>query len=255
MEQLELSKVLDFIAKIYDERNQAIIERIESKPKIYEIPYRSEHINELATALAKAQSEFDVADLNKENPYFKSRYADLRCVVMAARPALTKNGLSVVQDIISHVSGETLLHTILLHSSGQWMESRMRVIPPKNDVQSMSSYITYLKRVSFASLIGVVTGDEDDDGEIAVATSRETFAKGTALNTKYNAKEQAPAVITREQLEELEYELADWPDVAAMVLDGLRLQSLADLPKHMFQRAAERIREIKNARNGIPKGQ
>jgi hypothetical protein len=175
-------------------------------------------------------------------------------VVGASRPALTKNGLSVAQNPISHANGESILHTILLHSSGQWLESRMRIIPPKNDVQAMSSYVTYLKRVAYSSLVGVVTGDEDDDGEIAVATSRETFAKGTALNTKYNAKEQQPIVITREQLEELEYELAEYPDIANQVLDGLRLQSLADMPKAKFLVSITRIRELKNSRNGLPDG-
>jgi hypothetical protein len=251
MENLELTKVLEFIAKIYEEKNQAVIDKIESKPKIYEIPYRSEEINELATALAKAQADFEVAGLNKNNPFFKSRYADLMAVVTAARPSLCKHGLSVTQNIISHVNGETILHTILMHSSGQWLESRMRVVPPKNDVQSMSSYVTYLKRVSYSSLIGVVTGDEDDDGEIAVATQRETFAKGTALNTKYNPREEVNEVITREQREELEYELAEYPDVAEMVLDGLKIQSLADMPKSKFTVSIKRVRDIKNARNGI----
>lgn len=251
MENLELNKVLEFIAKIYDDKQQAIVERIEARPKIYEIPYRSEEINELATALAKAQADFEVAGLNKNNPFFKSRYADLMAVVTAARPSLCKHGLSVTQNIISHVNGETILHTILMHSSGQWLESRMRVLPPKNDVQSMSSYITYLKRVSYSSLIGVVTGDEDDDGESAVATQRETFAKGTALNTKYNPREEVNEVITREQREELEYELQEYPDVAEMVLDGLKIQSLADMPKSKFMVSVKRVRDIKNARNGI----
>jgi hypothetical protein len=251
VENLELNKVLEFISRLYEEKNQAVIDKIEARPKVYEIAYRSEEINELATALAKAQAEFEVAGLNKNNPFFKSRYADLMAVVTAARPALCKNGLSVTQNIISHVNGETILHTILMHSSGQWLESRMRVVPPKNDVQSMSSYITYLKRVSYSSLIGVVTGDEDDDGEVAVATQRETFAKGTALNTKYNPREEASEVITREQREELDYELTEYPDIAEMVLDGLKIQSLADMPKSKFHVSAKRIRDIKNARNGI----
>lgn len=251
MESLEISKVLEFIAKIYEEKHQAIVDKIEAKPRVYEIPYRSEMIHDLALDLAKAQAEFEVADLNKQNPYFKSRYADLMAVVGASRPALTKYGLSIVQDPISHVNGESILHTILLHKSGQWIESRMRIIPPKNDVQSMSSYITYLKRVAYSSLVGVVTGDEDDDGEVAVATTRETFAKGTALNTKYNPREESPAVITREQLEDYEYELAEYPDIAQMILEGLKIQSLADIPRAKHQAAISRIREIKNLRNGV----
>ena len=254
METNDISQILSFIDKIYKEKEAAVIAKIETQPKLFEIPYRSDEIKELATALAKAQGEFVVAGLNKENPYFKSRYADLTSVIGAARPALTKNGLSVVQNIIAHLSGENVLHTLLLHSSGQWIESRMRILPPKNDIQTISSYTTYLKRLSFSSLLGITTGDEDDDAEQAIATQRETFAKGTALNTKYNPREDNTGeVVSVDQLTELEYELKEYPDIAEMVMDGLKIQSIADIPKNKYSAAIRRIREIKQLRNGTGK--
>jgi ERF superfamily protein len=213
---------------------------------------RSDEIKELATALAKAQSEYDTAELNKVNPYFKSRYADFTAVVSASRPALTKNGLSVTQEISNDDTGALWCITELMHTSGQWKLSKFRMLPPKNDIQSISSYNTYVKRMCYASLVGVVTGDEDDDGENAVATSREVYAKGTALNTKYNPKEINPEVITPEQLSELEYELAEdgCKDIAEQVLEGLKIQSLADMPKTKYPVAIRRIREIKQLRLG-----
>lgn len=214
---------------------------------------RSDEIKDLATALSKAQAEFHTADLNKINPYFKSSYADLLSIVAASRPALTKHGLSVTQEVSNDDLGALWCITELMHNSGQWKLSRFRMVPPKNDIQAISSYNTYVKRMCYASLIGVVTGDEDDDGEIAVATTRETFAKGTALNTKYNPKEINPEAITKEQLEEVEYELSGHEDIAIQVLDGLKLQNLADMPKAKYSVAIRRIREIKQLReNGIP---
>lgn len=210
---------------------------------------RSDEIKELATALAKAQGEFDVAGLNKVNPYFKSNYADFKAVVMSTRPALTKHGLSVTQEISNDESGALWLITELMHSSGQWKLSKFRCVPPKNDAQAIASYITYSKRMTYAALIGVVVGEEDDDAESAVATTRETMAKGVALNTKYNPKEVNPEVITKEQLDELEYELAEYPDICEQVLDGLKIQSLADMPKAKYSVAVRRVREIKNLRN------
>ena len=251
MEQIELSKILDFIAKIYEEKHQAVVDKIAAQSRVQETIYCSEFLNEFAADLPKAQAEYDVAALNKSNPFFKSRYADLLAVVQATRPALTKYGFSVLQDPVTHPSGELILHTILLHKSGQWVESRMRILPPKNDPQSMSSYVTYLKRTTYSSLVGVVTGDEDDDGEVAMIPSREGFSKGTALNAKYNPRETAPETITREQRQEAEYELAEYPDIAEMVLEGLKIQSIADMPKAKFQVSMNRIREIKNARNGV----
>ena len=56
--------------------------------------------------------------------------------------------------------------------------------------------------------------------------------------------------MTKEQLEELEYELADYPDIAEKVLDGLHLQNLADMPKSKYMSSLTRIREIKMVREG-----
>lgn len=141
----------------------------------------STEIDQLATALAKAQGEMAVAGKNQKNPFFKSTYADFEAIINASRPSLSKYGLSVVQppfisenngsaDANGHVSNSYLV-TILMHSSGQWIKSIARHNPPKNDIQSLSSYNTYLKRMCYTSLIGVATGD-DDDGEAAVSHTR-----------------------------------------------------------------------------------
>lgn len=135
-----------------------------------ETSHRSADLKDLFTALAKAQAEMQTAGLSAENPYFKTRYADLSAVVKASRPALTKHGLSIIQQIITHQDGYTYLHTLLCHMSGQWVESRVRIAPPKSDVQTLGSYITYLRRYSITALCGIVTSDEDDDGTAAVAS-------------------------------------------------------------------------------------
>ena len=249
METNDLSKILDHINKLYAEKEALAVKLVESKQRP-ETPYRSAEIKDLAAALAKAQAEMTTAALNRQNPFFKSRYADLMSVVNASRPSLAKNGLSVLQDIITYEEGQTVLHTILLHTSGQYIESRMRIVPPKNDVQSMSSYTTYLKRLSYSSLIGVVTGDEDDDGEVAMVEARNQGAKGVSLNTHYNPKEQTYETVSKDQLEQLEYELAEFPDITEQILDGLKIHSLADMPKSKFNRSIERIREITLARKG-----
>jgi len=213
-------------------------------------PTRSENLNELFTALAKAQAEMKTAGTNNTNPYFKSKYADLADIVRASRPALSKNGLSVIQQILPNEDGQNMLHTILGHISGQWIETRMRILPTKQDIQSIASYITYLRRYSYAAMVGVVSSDEDDDGEIAMIPEREGFMKATNLNHKYNPKENKYETITKEQLEELEYELENHTDIAEMILEGLKMQSLADMPKEKFLAGIKRIREIKNSRNG-----
>lgn len=125
---------------------------------------QSTEIKDLATALAKAQAEIKPALKDTDNPFFKSKYADLASVQSACIPHLTKNGLSVVQSIT--VIGEnTFLVTTLLHSSGQWMKSLAPVKPTKNDPQGLGSALTYMRRYSLAALAGVA--QEDDDGNAA----------------------------------------------------------------------------------------
>jgi len=130
--------------------------------------FSSDTLDLLFTALAKAQGEMEIAKTVSANPYFKSKYADLRSVINASRPYLAKNGLSVIQRVLTNGNGQIYLYTRLGHTSGQWIESKMPISPPKTDIQSIGSYITYLRRYNYACLVGVAAADEDDDGEKAM---------------------------------------------------------------------------------------
>lgn len=127
----------------------------------------SSETNELFSAMSKAQSGINVAVKASSNPFFKSSYANLQSIIEASRPALCKNGLSVIQQILVEGDKDYLV-TMLCHSSGQWVSSQMRICPQKQDVQSLGSYITYLRRYSYAALVGVYDGHEDDDGNDAM---------------------------------------------------------------------------------------
>lgn len=132
----------------------------------------SQTIDQLATALAKAQSEMAVAGKNQKNPFYKSTYADFEAIIHASRPSLTKYGLSIVQSLFTYDDGNSYLITILMHTSGQWIKSKARHNPLKTDIQSLASYNTYLKRMCYTSLIGVATKEDDDDGQAAVSHTR-----------------------------------------------------------------------------------
>lgn len=121
----------------------------------------SEQIQELATALAKAQGEMTLASEDKVNPHFKSSYASLGSVWDACRIPLSKNGLSIIQNPQVE-NGELFLVTMLLHSSGQWMKSKMPVTNAKNTPQALGSCITYMRRYALSSMVGIAPGDDDD---------------------------------------------------------------------------------------------
>jgi hypothetical protein len=127
---------------------------------------QSDAINELAGALAKAQSEIHGALKDSSNPFFKSKYADLASVWGACREQLSKNGLCVIQTTHSY---DTLLvlTTMLAHSSGQWIRGTMNVNPVKNDPQGVGSALTYCRRYALSAMVGVP--QVDDDGESAMS--------------------------------------------------------------------------------------
>ena len=122
---------------------------------------KSEAINDLAAALAKAQSQMTGAIKDSANPFFKSKYADLASVWEACRKPLSDNGLSVTQM----VNGANL-DTLLMHASGQWVSSTAVLAPVKNDPQGMGSCISYMRRYCLAAIVGVF--QQDDDAESAV---------------------------------------------------------------------------------------
>ena len=131
---------------------------------------RSEAINELATALAKAQSGISTAAKGKENPHFRSKYADLASVWEACRSELTQNGLSVVQSprlTFNGNAGMVEVETTLLHASGQWMSDVITVPVSKLDAHGVGSSITYARRYALAAFASVAPDDDDGNGAVS----------------------------------------------------------------------------------------
>jgi hypothetical protein len=127
----------------------------------------SDEIGKLAESLAKAQSVIEGAKKDASNPFFKSSYSTLSSVWDACRKPLSDNGLSVVQttEFMPEHPDMVCIETILCHSSGQWIKGKLAVKPVKADPQSVGSCITYLRRYSLQSMVGIAP--EDDDGNAA----------------------------------------------------------------------------------------
>lgn len=125
---------------------------------------QSENIADLAKALIKAQKEMKPLVKEADNPYFKSKYADLAAVVDACKEALSGNGLAYTQ-LTNEVEAGVVVVTQLMHESGQWIRGELRMTPVKNDPQGIGSCISYARRYALAAIVGLAP--EDDDGEAA----------------------------------------------------------------------------------------
>ena len=120
---------------------------------------------ELFTALIKAQASMGAAVKDSKNPHFRSSFASLSAVIGAVIPCLNENGVGVLQ--LPHLDESYVqLTTVLIHSSGQMLSSTVATpMGKKEDAQAVGSAITYLRRYSLQSIVGLPV--EDDDGNAA----------------------------------------------------------------------------------------
>lgn len=155
---------------------------------------QSEDIAALAKALSESQGEFGAVPKTAENPFFRAAYAPLPAVVKEATPILAKHGLAVSQLLgYDPANNVDTLTTRLMHSSGQWIESTMKLYLVKADSQSLGSAVTYSRRYSYMAILGLVA-DVDDDGN--AASSRGKPAQASAETTKRAApKVAAPTTL------------------------------------------------------------
>jgi hypothetical protein len=130
----------------------------------------SPSVTKIATALLLAQKEIGGAKKGATNPFFKMKYSDLGAVMEACKDAFNNHGISVIQPI-EFIDGVNVVKTILLHESGEFISSTMKVSCKNPDnPQEMGSAITYAKRYALQALAFIPS--EDDDGEVATKPSR-----------------------------------------------------------------------------------
>lgn len=118
--------------------------------------------NELATAFCNAQKDMAAVAKSAENPFFKSKYADLESVIDAVKEVLNNNGISFMQHPVFD-EGRIGVKTVLLHVSGQREESLLLLPLAKQDPQAAGAAITYARRYALQSICGLPA--VDDDGE------------------------------------------------------------------------------------------
>lgn len=138
---------------------------------------QSENIGDLALALSKAQGMLEGANKTSDNPFFKSKYADLHECIEAAKGALSTNDLAVVQTTDNDESGAIWVYTTLIHKSGQWIKGRIKMKPKKDDDQATGSSITYGRRYGFAAIVGIAQKDDDGNASVNVEGKKEQPAK------------------------------------------------------------------------------
>ena len=139
----------------------------------------SEAIKELAPALCAAQAAFHNVPRTKEvlvksdRGSYAFKYAPLDEIVAYVRPILAEHGLMFSQA----VKGDFLVTTIL-HKSGEWIADSLP-IKGGGTSQAYGSELTYKRRYSLTSMLGLVSEDDDDARQTEQEPSKKPSTKVT----------------------------------------------------------------------------
>jgi len=126
----------------------------------------------LISALIQFQKTVKPIPKNKVNPFYNSKYAELSTVIDVCQPALNASGLAVVQTIkLQPETNDNVLVTMLCHESGETLESNI-YLPKIADSQKLTGAITYLRRTSYLSILGLVADDDLDGNDVVQAPAQ-----------------------------------------------------------------------------------
>lgn len=137
---------------------------------------RSDTIAELSKALTKFQKSAPkiVKDKTAKVPTkngseYSYKYADLSTIWDAIRGALADNELSVAQSPTT-LQGDEALTSLIMHSSGEWIEETMKLKVVQDSPQGQGSAITYARRYMLCAMLGIVADDDTDARDHKPAT-------------------------------------------------------------------------------------
>lgn len=158
---------------------------------------KSETITKLVPALLAAQKEFPKIVKASDNPYFKSKYAELPDILDAVNPVLHRHGLMVLQGTNGATDGHINVETAIFHESGEYISSCLDLKLAKDDPQGAGSGITYARRYGVCLALNLAP-DKDDDGNAASGKVVESSdAKAVKPATVAGKKPSLEAVLAK----------------------------------------------------------
>lgn len=158
-------------------------------------------MQQIATALVKAQRAFAPALKTSTNPHFRSRYADLAACVEAVIDALNANGIALIQRTHDSDNG-VAVETLLVHESGETISGGILHVPAaKHDPQGYGSALTYARRYSLMASCGIAP--EDDDANAASKTRPAAIPRNAGASVSQD-QNNAPGVDPAPSKEDIE---------------------------------------------------
>lgn len=132
----------------------------------------------LMESIMRVQLAVGVIEKGKLNPHFKSQYAPLDAIWSRATKVCASEGIVITQPATGHGVWTYIVHA----PSGEWMASYMElplVAPPVKNKETgeyqpgpitpqvIGSITSYARRYAYLAALGLVAGEEDDDGNVS----------------------------------------------------------------------------------------
>ena len=165
-------------------------------------------MKELLIALANVKKEVGTLSKTATNPFFKSKYFDINSLIEQIEPLLEKNGLLLLQPI---ESGKVI--SVIYHIETEMSVSSEMLLPNLQDPQKLGSAITYYRRYTLQSLLGLQA--QDDDGNKASAPIKvDVLRLKNKMETATNLEELGKIYLSfsaneKQSVEELKNELKE----------------------------------------------
>jgi len=220
---------------------------------------KSETIGELAKALSTAQGAFPVITKDmtarvtskRTGQSFEYDYVDLAAIVKATKQALAANNIAVVQSaevFDSHFQ----VTTLLLHSSGEWVESDGPPMPLFEQPQEMGSAWSYARRYGVIAAVFVAPAEEDDDAQ-AAQTQTEAAAPAPAPVAEQRPRERAQSTTQIDAKRKAYFANADklgveGEDAKNFAKDFAEVEHFNDLTVDQLRAAFAALRDLTNGK-------
>lgn len=160
------------------------------------LPEISEKSDVILVQLMKAKEEMGgTVKKDANNPFHKSKYATLGAHLEVSEGVLAKHGLIMLHTPSMRGVDPVLVATLHHPSSGQWIKACLPLCNPKNDSQGIGSSITYMRRYSINSMLGLTS--EDDDGESACGRGKHQTQEKNDRNSVAHTQPKQPETTER----------------------------------------------------------
>lgn len=191
---------------------------------------QSETIKEIAPAFIQAQAKIEGAIKNAKNGHLGNNYADLSAVIEACRKHLADHDLAVLQTTdCAEDQSYVAIETTLLHKSGEWFRSVLKMPLEKRNAHGVGSAMTYGRRYALAAMVGIA--QVDDDAEGSIHRGQQQQQKKVAESAKINEAQLADIMALGEEV----------GANMASFCKFLKVDRLADLPAADYNRAIKAL--------------